>query len=78
MITPSDLWPPARLTVTAGDLVLSTVSEEDLPDLVELVLSGVHPEDFMPFDVPWTQAPREELPRRFAQYHWRLPGVVRR
>ncbi len=72
MITPSDLWPPAGLTVTAGDLVLSTVSEEDLPDLVELVLSGVHPEDFMPFDVPWTQAPPEELPRRFAQYHWRL------
>ena len=71
MITPSDLWPPAGLTLTAGDLVLSTVTEDDLPALVELVLSGVHPEDFMPFDTPWTLAPREELPRRFAQYHWR-------
>lgn len=77
MIKASNLWPPAGLTATAGDLVLSTVTDQDLPGLVELALSGVHPADFMPFDVPWTLASTEDLPRQFAQYHWGLRASFR-
>jgi RimJ/RimL family protein N-acetyltransferase len=68
----SDLWPPSGLTLRSDDLTLSAISDEDLPSLVDLALSGVHEPDVMPFDVPWTQTPPEELPRRFAQHYWEL------
>ena len=70
MITPTDLWPPFGLVVTAGDLTLSPVSDDDLPGLVELVLAGIHAPDRMPFGVPWTTAPAAELPGRYAQHYW--------
>lgn len=71
-ILTSDLWAPAGLVVIAGDLRLTPVSDSDLEPLVALVLEGIHPDDQMPFSFPWTAAPRDELPRRFAQYHWGL------
>ncbi|SER27181.1 GNAT family N-acetyltransferase [Microlunatus flavus] len=70
MIVPSDLWPPFGLVVRSGDLTLSAISDDDLPGLVELVRSGIHPEDFMPFTFPWTRVPHDEQPRRFAAHHW--------
>ena len=70
MVTPTDLWPPSGLVVTAGDLTLNPVSDDDLPGLVELVLAGIHAPDRMPFGVPWTAVPPEELPRRYAQHYW--------
>src|SRR5436190_20843203 len=71
MCSPAELWPPFGLVVTSGDLRLTPVADADLPGLVDLVLSGIHDPDFMPFAVPWTLAPREELPRRYAQHYWR-------
>lgn len=70
MISTSDLWPPADIVLTAGDLTLNAVSDDDLPGLVELALSGIHAPGFMPFDQPWTEADPAVLPRQFAQYYW--------
>lgn len=70
MTSPSQLWPPSGLVVRSGDLTLTPVTDEDLPGLVDLVLSGVHDPDAMPFDVPWTRADPADLPRQFAQFHW--------
>lgn len=70
MTDPSDLWPPSGLVIRTGDLTLSAITDDDLPGLVDLVLAGIHPPDFMPFAVPWTRAPEADLPRAFAQYHW--------
>jgi RimJ/RimL family protein N-acetyltransferase len=70
MTSPSQLWPPTGLVVRSGDLTLAPVTDEDLPGLVDLVLSGVHEPDAMPFDVPWTRADPADLPRQFAQFHW--------
>jgi RimJ/RimL family protein N-acetyltransferase len=72
MTSPSELWPPFGLVVRSGDLTLSPVTDDDLPGLVDLVRSGVHDPDAMPFDVPWTRAEPSELPRQIAQYHWRV------
>jgi RimJ/RimL family protein N-acetyltransferase len=72
MITPADLWPPFGLVVTAGDLQLSTITDDDLPGLVELALEGLHAADAMPFDTPWTLSPPDQLPREFAQFHWKM------
>lgn len=66
----SDLWPPAGLVVRSGDLTLSTITDDDLPGLVDLVLSGVHDPDRFVFLTPWTRTPPDELPATFAAYHW--------
>jgi RimJ/RimL family protein N-acetyltransferase len=66
----TDVLPSLGLRVTDGDLELRGVTDSDLPTLIEVVLAGVHDPTLMPFTFPWTDAPREELPLRFAQYHW--------
>lgn len=66
----ADTFPPFGLRIEAGPLVLRAVTDEVLPQLVDVVLSGVHDPAWMPFAVPWTDAPPEALPLRFAQYHW--------
>ena len=77
MIVPSDLWPPGGLVVRSGDLVLTPVTDDDLPELVELALAGIHEPGTMPFSVPWTLAPPDELPRQFAAYQWGVRAAFR-
>jgi RimJ/RimL family protein N-acetyltransferase len=66
----SEVWPPYLLSITAGELELRLVRDEDLPGLVELALDGVHDRDFMPFAVPWTDVDPADLPANFARFHW--------
>lgn len=70
MLTLEQIWPPYRLSVTEGDLALTIVSDDDLPGLVALALSGVHDPAYMPFSHPWTDAAPADLPAEFARYHW--------
>jgi RimJ/RimL family protein N-acetyltransferase len=72
MISPSELWPPFGLVVRSGDLTLSPITDEDLPGLVDLVRSGVHEPDAMPFGVAWTRRPPDQVAPEFARYHWRM------
>lgn len=67
----ADLLPTLDLRITAGPLELRGIADDDLGDLVDLVLDGVHDPERMPFTTPWTDVPVEQLPRLFAQYHWR-------
>ncbi|MGI8880576.1 MAG: GNAT family N-acetyltransferase [Jatrophihabitans sp.] len=71
MRTLNQLWAPFDLRITAGPLALSTVTDADLPALVDLVERGIHDPARMPFSFPWTDAPAAELPGNFAAYHWR-------
>jgi len=84
-----EIWPPYGLTVTAGDLELRVVRESDVAELVALVQSGIHAPDRMPFYIPWTAAPPEQLPAEYFRYvartkasltpeHWSLQFAVRR
>lgn len=43
-----------------------------MPELVELVLDGIHDPEHMPFLFPWTDAPREELPANYMRYVGRV------
>ena len=63
--------PALGLRITAGPIELRGLSDDDLAELAELAGRGVHPPERMPFTFPWTDAPPEEFPLRFAQYHWR-------
>ncbi|MHA6524736.1 GNAT family N-acetyltransferase [Tessaracoccus sp. G1721] len=75
------IWPPYALRITAGDLTLAVVREGDLPELVELVLDGIHDPAQMPFLYPWTDAAAGELPANYVRYFGRTvagqtPGAV--
>ncbi len=72
MSTAADLFPPLGLSIEAGPLVLRGISDEILPELCDLVLEGIHDPEEMPFFFPWTDAPREQLARNTAAYHWRV------
>lgn len=71
MSTLTDLLPALGLRITAGPLELRGLTDDDLPALCDLAEEGIHPPDQMPFYVPWSTAPRGELARGTAQYHWR-------
>jgi RimJ/RimL family protein N-acetyltransferase len=71
MTTVVDLLPVLGLRVSAGPIELRGLRDEDLATLVDVVASGVHPPERMPFTFPWTDVDRDGLPTAFAQYHWR-------
>jgi len=66
----ADAFPPFGLRIEAGPLELHPITDEVLPELLEVALRGVHPSDQMPFYHPWTAAPPGELPSNFVQFHW--------
>jgi len=71
MRTLAELFPVLGLRITAGPLELRGITDDDLPALAQLVEDGIHDADRMPFFEPWTNAPKGELARNTAQYHWR-------
>lgn len=86
---PEQYWPPYGVTVTAGDLELRVCRFDDAGELIELVRSGIHPPDRMPFAFPWTDRPADELPVEYFRYlartvadttptAWSLQFAVRR
>ncbi len=70
MTTLAELFPVLGLRITAGPLELRGLTDDVLPDLVALVERGIHPPDQMPFSIPWTAVPAEDLARNTVQYHW--------
>ncbi|MGB3187401.1 MAG: GNAT family N-acetyltransferase [Ornithinimicrobium sp.] len=70
----TELLPLLALRVSAGPLELRGVSDQDLPALCELASRGIHPEHEMPFSVPWSIGPPQEIAARVAAYHWRCRG----
>lgn len=63
-----EIWPPFALRVEAEDLVLTVLREGDIPELVDLVLDGIHDPAHMPFLFPWTDAPQDQLPANYVRY----------
>ncbi len=63
-------WPPFGLRIEAGPLVLRPITDDVLPELIELALSGIHDPERMPFSMPWTDAPADKLPTNYVQYEW--------
>lgn len=76
MLTLADVWPLFALRLTSPRLELRLMRDDDLPDVVDAALAGIHPPERMPFDAPWTDAEPEQLARDFAKYHWHLRTTV--
>ncbi len=66
----AEAFPPFGLRIEAGPVVLRPITDDVLPQLVDLALSGIHDPRTMPFYIPWTDAPPDRLPLNFTQYHW--------
>ena len=65
-------WPFFGLRITTPRLELRPPTDDDLAALAEVVDRGVHPPDFMPFSIPWTEWGAVS----FMQYHWRCRGTL--
>ncbi|MBP2216179.1 GNAT family N-acetyltransferase [Arthrobacter sp. CAN_C5] len=71
-----DVWPLFGLQLSTPRLTLNPVRDEQLPGLVDAVLAGIHDPAVMPFSVPWTDAPRDELIKGTVQHQWRQRCTV--
>jgi RimJ/RimL family protein N-acetyltransferase len=65
------MLPLLGLRIQAGPVELAGITDDLLGPLADLAAAGIHAPDAMPFSFPWTAVPPEELPRNFAQYHWK-------
>jgi RimJ/RimL family protein N-acetyltransferase len=63
-------WPLFGLELRTPRLLLTPISDDHLPDLLEAELAGIHDPDQMPFDVPWSIAPPEELIPNSLKHYW--------
>ena len=62
--------PAFALEVRTPRLTLRYPDDDDLADLADLGANGVHPDDAMPFTVPWTRVPPPHMQRNTLQYFW--------
>lgn len=65
------MLPLLGLRIQAGPVELRGITDDLLGPLADLAVAGIHAPEKMPFYVPWTATPAEELPRVFAQYQWK-------
>ncbi|HEX3814569.1 MAG TPA: GNAT family N-acetyltransferase [Mycobacteriales bacterium] len=70
----SQQWPLFDIRVRTPRLELRLPSTEQLEELAELSIDGVHGPELMPFVVPWTDTPPTERGREVMKYHWRSLG----
>ncbi len=63
-------WPLFGLRLATPRLMLTPLQDADLPEMCELILAGIHDRAVMPFQVPWTDAPTEELAENVLRFHW--------
>jgi RimJ/RimL family protein N-acetyltransferase len=63
-------WPLRHLVLRTPRLELRPDDDSGLLELVDEAYRGVHPPDWMPFLVPWTDADPRELGRRVLQHYW--------
>lgn len=66
----ADPWPLRHLVLRTPRLELRPDDDEGLLELVEATYAGIHDPGWMPFGVPWTEAPRKELGRNSMQFYW--------
>ena len=70
MTTAATALPLLGLRIAAGPVELRGMTDDLLGPVADLAIKGVHDPDFMPFFVPWSIAPAEDMPRNMAQFRW--------
>lgn len=70
------LNPAFALEVRTPSLTLRFPTDEDLVDLAELAMHGVHAPDTMPFETPWTEVPAPYQQRNSLQWFWQQRATI--
>jgi RimJ/RimL family protein N-acetyltransferase len=65
------IWPPARIRITTPRLELRMPTDDDVVRLMDAAVHGIHEPTQMPFAMPWTDAPPDELRRSGVAHHAR-------
>jgi RimJ/RimL family protein N-acetyltransferase len=63
-------WPLFDLVVCTPRLELRYPDDELAMKVADLTAEPIHDPGWMPFGIPWTDAPADELPRRSMQHYW--------
>nr|WP_246401487.1 GNAT family N-acetyltransferase [Jiangella mangrovi] len=66
-----DHFPVYGIRVRTPRLELRLPAPEELAELAELAMDGIHGPDLMPFGTPWSELPPADRARRVMQRHWR-------
>ena len=72
-VTPPELaqyWPIFGLRLATPRLILTPLQDADMVETIDLILGGIHDPRRMPFKLPWTDAPRDELIPNALRYYW--------
>jgi len=72
-----EAWPLRGLVLRTPRLELRPDDDEGLLELAGEARRGVHDPAVMPFQVPWTDAPPEELGRNVVQFFWSQRAELR-
>jgi len=68
-------WPLMALRLRIGAVELRLPRDQEIDDLADVAVRGVHPPGRSPFDVDWTALPPRTLRLRAAQEQWRNRGT---
>jgi RimJ/RimL family protein N-acetyltransferase len=71
----TEYWPVFGLQLATPRLTLAPLRDDDLVETIDVILAGIHPADRMPFAMPWTDAPRDELISNTLRYYWTTRGA---
>jgi RimJ/RimL family protein N-acetyltransferase len=63
-------WPLFDLRIVTPTIELRHADEDDIVALAALGAGGVHDPDWMPFAIPWTDAPSPQQERNSVQHYW--------
>jgi RimJ/RimL family protein N-acetyltransferase len=63
-------WPVYGLRLESPRLTMEMLSDDDLPELIEATLAGIHDPERMPFAFPWTDAPPDALVPNTLRHYW--------
>jgi len=70
----AEYWPVFGLRLATPRLILTPMCDDDLVETLDVILSGIHESSRMPFAMPWTDVPRDELVANTLRYYWTARG----
>jgi RimJ/RimL family protein N-acetyltransferase len=63
-------WPIYDLRLSSERLELRLPTDNELLELLDIALAGIHDPSEQPFGIGWTDAPSPRLEHSFLQFHW--------
>jgi RimJ/RimL family protein N-acetyltransferase len=71
----AEYWPVFGLRLATPRVTLTPMRDDDLVETLDLILAGIHDPGRMPFSMPWTDAPRDELIANTLRHYWTSRGA---